>query len=430
MSWTDVRLAGDPAPGDPEGVRALAQMAGEAAGEFQRAQTFVAGIADGSEIRGVWSGLAADAFKVRAKDFDPELVRAETSFTRLSAALFTWRSQLTDLQERAATCLSAALRAHQEVDDARRDLWWAEAEYDRADPPFDTSRDEFLKRYRTTLDYWQGCFDAQIAIAEELAGEHTQKAGRVAQAVVDASKAGFRGDNLWEKTQTYAGYLGEELGDLAEAGADWVVRVVELYAQLEALKLQLLTGQISPAEFLDKYTKKLDTLLYELTLVTTVMSLIPPLAPLAKALDGVHVLVKVTRYAIYDDGDLFEIGRDAALSLVPKGARHFSGKQARLIAKADNYVAGTGWYSEAAQDFVGKHVTSMLYWDDIASGAEAMKNAIVLYEKYEDPLVRELAGERPSAAPEVHVRPCTVRPITPFILSPTLNLFGENAYVR
>lgn len=385
VGWHEVRPEGNPAPGDVVALRALGRKAGEASGEFDRAQSYVQRIASGAEFDGSWSGVAADAFMFRAKDFKPELERAGGSFSQLCTALYSWAAALDTLQERADTCLSAALAARRNLDDAEQDLWYAEREYDTADPPFDTSRAVFLEDYERNERYWRERLQSHLDESNDIAGDHREKASSSAQAVVAASKAGFRGDDFLEKAAKYSGYVGEELEDLGSSLVNYVVKAGELYLELKqleaALWYSLLPGGPNPAEALDAYTAKLSETLDHLTPVIVIMSLVPfpPVQVAARALQGIKIGVDAYRYAAYRDGDPIKIGIDAVLFAAPMAARARATTHGRIASKAMDYRRVRPAF-DAGPAFTKRHIEAMVKFNNAGSLIDDLGKLKDLYE--------------------------------------------------
>lgn len=112
-------LGFDPAPGDPDAVRQLADTlrtiardGGHAHGQLARV-----GAPDG-----IWTGRSADAFTGHFSAVRPYLRRAVDALDTVSRALDGWEGQLRDFQSRAAALEAEAVEARRQCDTAHAGL--------------------------------------------------------------------------------------------------------------------------------------------------------------------------------------------------------------------------------------------------------------------------------------------------------------------
>jgi hypothetical protein len=124
--WSVVDLPGDPVPGDPVVVKALAVSWSSLAEDAEWARGRVdALLADGAVT--AWVGKAGEAFRTHSSDLPGQLDKASRSYRSASNALSVWSSDLDGCQGSADRGLALARQAHEDVVAAQRVLATARA---------------------------------------------------------------------------------------------------------------------------------------------------------------------------------------------------------------------------------------------------------------------------------------------------------------
>ncbi len=129
--WHVLDLPGDPTPGEPYSIRALARSAGTVADDAQQAHSAVRALAgDGAVLS--WIGAAGEVFRGALHDFPSQLDKLHRSYEQAAGALSRWAGLLEDAQHQADRALAQGRQARAEIDALTAQLSAARADASRA----------------------------------------------------------------------------------------------------------------------------------------------------------------------------------------------------------------------------------------------------------------------------------------------------------
>ncbi|MCR6481256.1 hypothetical protein M8542_00335 [Amycolatopsis sp. OK19-0408] len=241
MSSQDFPALGfDPAPGDLDGVTDLA-------GKYRAVSTDLTEADDSLRQivrkQGIWQGEASEAFARRLGPLPKYLEGAARSMGEAADALERWAQDLGDLQKRASDLEARAEAAAQAAEQARAnpDLALANRSFPDQQSLQIAQRllDNAGQQLQVAID---GCQNVQDA-AKQLQQEHTEAAGRVAEALRKAKELAPDEPDLLDKLgDAVGGALGDLTNTLAD-GADQAWDFVQDHAELIS-KLSDVMGDI------------------------------------------------------------------------------------------------------------------------------------------------------------------------------------------
>ncbi|WP_410666741.1 putative T7SS-secreted protein [Amycolatopsis sp. cmx-4-68] len=244
MSARDFPALGfDPAPGDLDGVTDLAGKYRAVSKDLTEADDSLRQIV---RKQGIWQGEASEAFARRIGPLPQYLEGAARSMGEAADALEGWSRDLGDLQKRAADLEARAEAAAQAAEQARAnpDLALANRTFPDQQSLQLAQRllDNAGQQLQTAID---GCQNIQDA-AKQLQQEHTDAAGRVAEALRKAKElAPDEPDVLDKLSDAVSGALGDLTNTIAD-GVDDAWDFVQDHAELIS-KLSDVTGDIGNA---------------------------------------------------------------------------------------------------------------------------------------------------------------------------------------
>lgn len=194
-SW--MLLEGDPAPGDPSAVSALARQFRQAAEEFDEGRGRVTRMMATNSLPS-WMGPAATAFAGGLEPLRDDLRQAAASFDVAATALSTYVRVLDALQTRARSLLAQAIQAQQRIDAANLSLSRVSANVDQtiASQGLDPLA-AMIYRRQTLAPHHQAIRDAEAALrairsqAQDLRREHEAAARTAADGFGRATKVGI-----------------------------------------------------------------------------------------------------------------------------------------------------------------------------------------------------------------------------------------------
>ncbi|WP_055567416.1 hypothetical protein [Streptomyces atriruber] len=220
-------LGFDPAPGDPDSVKALHKKLTDCAKVLDDTHEVVTKLMDGS----YWEGDAAVAFREQLEDgrLPKDLRNAMNSLSKAARQLNRWHGELEDFQTRAK-------RLDAEARDARRALEKAQGKADTAGKDPDLDKDggrqddakHALTRANARVDDAQAELDRVLGKARDLAYEHEEKAGRRASKIRDATDKLAPHEPGW--FDTAMDWVEENLPDILAAVAGVVGLVAIIFA--------------------------------------------------------------------------------------------------------------------------------------------------------------------------------------------------------
>jgi hypothetical protein len=230
MSTRDFPALGfDPAPGDLDGVTDLAGKYRAVSKDLTEADDALRQIV---RKQGIWQGEASEAFARRIGPLPKYLEGAARSMGDAGSALEAWSRDLGDLQKHAADLEARAEAAARAAEEARANPDFALANRTFPDQPSLQIAQRLLdnagQQLQTAID---GCQNIQDA-AKQLQQEHTEAAGRVAEALRKAKElAPDEPDVLDKLTDAVGGALGDLTNTLAD-GAEEAWNFVQDHAEL------------------------------------------------------------------------------------------------------------------------------------------------------------------------------------------------------
>ncbi|OXM70369.1 putative T7SS-secreted protein [Amycolatopsis vastitatis] len=233
-------LGFDPAPGELDGITDLAGKYRAVSTDLTQADDSIRRIV---RKQGIWQGEASEAFARRVGPLPQYLEGAARSMGEAADALEGWSRDLGDLQRRAAELEARAEAAAKAAEEARANPDFALANRTFPDQPSLQIAQRLLdnagQQLQTAID---GCQNIQDA-AKQLQQEHTEAAGRVAEALRKAKElAPDEPDVLDKLTDAVGGALGDLTNTLAD-GVDEAVNFVQDHAELLS-KLSDVSGDV------------------------------------------------------------------------------------------------------------------------------------------------------------------------------------------
>jgi phage shock protein A len=236
-------LGFDPAPGELDGITDLAGKYRAVSTDLTEADDSIRQIV---RKQGIWQGEASEAFARRIGPLPRYLEGAARSMGEAADALEGWSRDLGELQKRAADLEARAEAAAKAAEEARANPDLALANRTFPDQPSLQIAQRLLdnagRQLQTAID---GCQNIQDA-AKRLQQEHTEAAGRVAEALRKAKElAPDEPDVLDKLTDAVGGALGDLTNTLAD-GVDEAVNFVQDHAELIA-KLSDVSGDVGNA---------------------------------------------------------------------------------------------------------------------------------------------------------------------------------------
>ncbi|MDT0345120.1 DUF6531 domain-containing protein [Streptomyces litchfieldiae] len=213
----------DPAPGNPEEIRELAEELQEFADDVGEALGKIRGMASDRAVAD-WSGLSADAFRTEFDGVPENLTKLQTSYDMAADALARYWPRLENAQGMADRALESALAAQDDLRAAQSELgdaqdWVSrageeaerlqdEGESSSAEPPDEQAVRDAVRDHQAAeaaAGAAQSRVDAaeqRLAAARELAGqarELREEAARECARDIDAaSYAGIQNRSWWE----------------------------------------------------------------------------------------------------------------------------------------------------------------------------------------------------------------------------------------
>ncbi|WP_206789359.1 WXG100 family type VII secretion target [Amycolatopsis sp. MtRt-6] len=244
MSARDFPALGfDPAPGDLDGITALAGKYRTVSKDLTDADDSLRRIV---RKQGIWQGEASEAFARRLGPLPQYLEGAARSMGEAADALEGWAQTLGDLQKRAADLEARAEAAAQAAEQARAnpDLALANRTFPDQQSLQIAQRllDNAGQQLQAAID---GCQNVQDA-AKQLQQEHADAAARVAEALRKAKELAPDEPDVLDKL---SGAVTGAIGDLADTlvdGAEQAWNFVQDHAELIS-KLSDVTGDIGNA---------------------------------------------------------------------------------------------------------------------------------------------------------------------------------------
>jgi uncharacterized protein YukE len=367
-------LGGNPAPGDPNGVRTVARDFGSVADDAEECHRQLTRIRD--DWRGaIWKGRAADAFRGSIDDLPEDLAKLFASYGIASDALKTYAGNLESAQDQARTALgraegAAAEKGRAEADERRAagDRGAAERSYSslglqytakrglyearrlavlrtgQPDPGLQAAYDE-LRRLATNLD--RTAETVRVARGAESSAQSrvTSASGSLRAAV----SLGDQARKLREEAAERARRKIQEAGDAGIKNRGWFERALDFGKKLVTGdpdawatvldKLKTVANVLSVAALLLGWVPVLGQVLVVAALVVSALTLI-----------GTIVLCANGRASVWD---VLIATADVGLSVL--GAR----------GAASGFAKGLGQWNKAGLTRAFK--TGVL--DDIARGA-------------------------------------------------------------
>ncbi len=241
MSTRDFPALGfDPAPGDLDGIADLA-------GKYRAVSTDLTEADDALRQivrkQGIWQGEASEAFARRIDPLPQYLEGAARSMGSAADALEKWSHDLGDLQKRAADLEARAEAAAKaaEVARANPDLALANRTFPDRQSLQIAQRllDNAGQQLQTAID---GCQNVQDA-AKQLQQEHTEAAGRVAEALRKAKELAPQEPDVLDKLSDAVGGALADLSNTLADGVDQAWDFVQDHAELIS-KLSDVVGDI------------------------------------------------------------------------------------------------------------------------------------------------------------------------------------------
>ncbi|RKN40048.1 DUF6531 domain-containing protein [Streptomyces hoynatensis] len=221
--WSPVDLDSDPAPGEPDAIRELADSLQTFADDVGEALGKIRGMAsDGALLE--WAGLSADRFREEFDGVPGNLTKLQTSYDLCAHALQGYWPQLETAQGMADRALERALAAQSDLSVAQGRLGDAEdwvgragAEAERlrtegeregAEPPDENAvraatRDHQAAQAaaaaaQSQVDDAEGRLEAARQLAREALGLREEAARTCARSIDEASDAGIHNRSWWE----------------------------------------------------------------------------------------------------------------------------------------------------------------------------------------------------------------------------------------
>ncbi|MDT0344829.1 DUF6531 domain-containing protein [Streptomyces litchfieldiae] len=221
--WSPVDLDSDPAPGEPEDIRELADSLQIFADDVGEALGKIRGMAGDSAVQD-WAGLSADRFRAEFEGVPENLSKLQTSYDICARALHGYWPRLEIAQGMADRALDSAIAAQADLAAAQVQLGDAEgwvgragaeaerlqAEGDRegVEPPDEdavraATRDHQAAQEAAAAAQSQvGDAEARLAAARQLAQDalalREEAARTCAQGIEEASDAGIQNRSWWE----------------------------------------------------------------------------------------------------------------------------------------------------------------------------------------------------------------------------------------
>ncbi|WP_147450800.1 DUF6531 domain-containing protein [Streptomyces hoynatensis] len=220
--WSPVDMDSDPAPGDPERVRELAESLQSFADDVGEALGKIRGMASDRAVLD-WAGLAAETFRAEFDTVPGNLTKLQVSYDLCAQALHTYWPKLLTAQGMADRALERAIAAQGELTSARGRLGEAEDWVGRAAeaasrlsegggqdaPPPDEAQVRAATRDHAAAQEAAAAAQSQVHAAEDRlaaarqlaqdALEMREEAARICARDIDAaSDAGIHNRSFWE----------------------------------------------------------------------------------------------------------------------------------------------------------------------------------------------------------------------------------------
>ena len=221
--WSPVDLDSDPAPGEPESIRELADSLQTFADDVSEALGKIRNMASDEALMN-WAGLSADRFREEFDGVPDNLTKLQTSYEMCAQALQGYWPQLETAQGMADRALERALAAQSDLsvaqgrlDDAQDWVGRAGAEAERlqaegrrenAEPPDENAvraatrnhqaAQEAAAAAQAQVDDAAGRLEAARQLARDALALREEAARTCAQQIDEASDAGIHNRSWWE----------------------------------------------------------------------------------------------------------------------------------------------------------------------------------------------------------------------------------------
>ena len=146
--WYLVDQPVDPTPGDPWGVKQLANEYGSIATTAGEVATIVK-LVKSTSATGIWIGAAGDSFRTKLDTLPDDATKCATSYGIARDAMTYWASQMTDAQTTADTNLTKARLAQADLDTAKTSLAAAMVTQATASQKYQHA-DDLVQQYKNT----------------------------------------------------------------------------------------------------------------------------------------------------------------------------------------------------------------------------------------------------------------------------------------
>lgn len=216
--WDAVFGFGDPTPGDPWEIRAVARTWARVSAEASYAEGRLRGLlGDGALV--TWLGQAGEQFRSRSSDVPGQLGKVEESYDLAAQAMSWWADRLEIHQGQADRALVQGRDAKSDLESARSRLDTAERQVWEASgvpalsaaalaptPEQVQAAQDRLQAARDARDAAQGLvdsaetrFDAARSLAEDAREARESDARTTARKIHEAAEAGIEPRSRWEK---------------------------------------------------------------------------------------------------------------------------------------------------------------------------------------------------------------------------------------
>lgn len=179
--WYLVDLDADPTPGDPAGIRQLAQKYADIAYTAAHAATIVRGMRSSHETL-AWVGDAGTVFRSETDRMPGELSKADHSYSLVASALTAWADALDDAQAQADRGLAQARDAH-------ADLVSAQAALGSAQRSWTTAHAQQLSQQKLQKQYHDVPPPSGVTMPTDAQLRATGRSAAQAQTSMDAATA-------------------------------------------------------------------------------------------------------------------------------------------------------------------------------------------------------------------------------------------------
>lgn len=233
--WWVLDLDGDPTPGSPSAIAAMARTWARLADDCDEAETRVRGLLGDGAVAS-WIGEAGEAFRSKTSDLPDQLGKATSSYRMASDALTRWSGQLSTHQDQADRALVLGRAAREDLEAARARATSAAAAVDSAsgvsvltDPSLQPTRDQIssanarLSAARNAsssaageVEAAQSRLDAARQMALDAASLREGDGRRTAGEIDEASDAGIPERSRWEKFKEWAGEAWDVIVTIAK----------------------------------------------------------------------------------------------------------------------------------------------------------------------------------------------------------------------